>query len=327
VSLIAVLGTAHPHVMQMAQEVHQVPGAKVVGIYDEDAGRLKAAAEQLKAPAFADLDDLLSRRPKVALVGAVPSDRAKLAERALRAGAAAVVDKPLALSADDLALVRRASEQTGKRVIVLYPYRGHPLVRAARRAVREGRIGKLVRIFAAGPHKVNAPTRPEWFWHPKTNGGIFEDIGSHHIDFCCWMTDDSPVWACAMEGNFDQPDHPEFRDFGQALLRFGSGVQAHVEVDWLNPHSMRNFGDTRFWVLGTSGKIELRLGDEVSGQIWTNTAAAQPLAGEGPDMGAWINQLIENLLHDRPVEIEPEEVWRTSAATLMAQAAAERLET
>jgi hypothetical protein len=36
-------------------------------------------------------------------------------------------------------------------------------------------------------------------------------------------------------------------------------------------------------------------------------------------MGQWTNQLIENLLNDRPVEIEQEEVWRTSAATLLVQ--------
>ena len=318
-SSIAVLGTAHPHVVQVAQEIHGIPGAKLIGVYDEDPARLKESAGQLKTPAFSDLDKLLVLRPKVALVGAVPCDRAMLAERALRAGTSVLVDKPLALSDDHLEKVKRAARETGKRAMVLYPYRGHPLVRAARRALMEGRIGKLVRVFAAGPHKVNASIRPAWFWHPDQNGGIFEDIGSHHIDICCWMANQSPTWVSAIEGNFDQPNHPQFRDFGQALMRFDSGVMAHVEVDWLNPTSMRNFGDTRFWLLGTKGKIELRLGDENYGHIWTDKVAGEVLAGEGPDMGQWTNQLIENLLNDRPVEIEQEEIWRTSAATLMVQ--------
>ncbi|MCC7349716.1 MAG: Gfo/Idh/MocA family oxidoreductase [Phycisphaerales bacterium] len=319
VSSIAVLGTAHPHVMHVAHEIHGVPGAKLIGVYDEDPARLKEAADQLKVPAFSDLAALLALKPKLALVGSVPCDRAMLAERALRAGASVLVDKPLALSHDHLEKVKQAAKDSGKRVMVLYPYRGHPLVRAARRALREGRIGKLVRIFAAGPHKVNAPTRPAWFWHPDQNGGIFVDIGSHHIDFCCWMADQSPIWVSAIEGNFDQPNHPQFRDFGQAMMRFESGMMAHVEVDWLNPISMRNFGDTRFWLSGTKGKIELRLGDEACGHIWTEKAAGEVLAGEGPDMGQWTNQLIENLLNDRPVEIEQDEVWRTSAATLLVQ--------
>lgn len=326
-SSIAVLGTAHPHVMQVALEAHHVPGAKLIGVYDEDSARRKAAAEQLNVSAFSDLQALLALKPKLALVGSVPNDRAKLTEKALRGGAAVLVDKPLALNHDDLAMVRRAAEETGRRVIVLYPYRGHPLTRAARRAVMEGRIGKLVRIFAAGPHKVNASIRSDWFWHPRTNGGIFVDIGSHHVDFCCWISGQSPTWVSAREGNFAQPNHPDFRDFGHALLRFESGALAHVEVDWLNPVSMKNFGDTRFWIAGTTGKIEVRLGDEVSGQIWTDKAAAEPLAGEGPDMGVWTNQLVENLLADRPVEIAQDEVWRTSAATLMVQKAADTLAT
>lgn len=323
-SSIAVLGTAHPHVMHVAKEAQEVSGAKWIGVYDEDPARLKAASEQLKIPAFGDLGELLAKNPKLVLIGAVPSDRATLAERALRSGASALVDKPLALHGDDLAKVRRAAGETGNRVVVLYPYRGHPLVRAARRAFVEGRIGRLVRIFAVGPHKVNAPTRPDWFWRPRHNGGIFVDIGSHHIDFCCWMANAAPEWVCANQGNFDQPNHPEFKDYGQAQLRFPSGVLAQVEVDWLNPVSMRNFGDTRFWLLGTRGKIELRLGDESSGHIWTESAAGEPLAGEGADMGKWTNQLIENLLNDRPVEIDQEEVFRTSAATLEVQESADR---
>ena len=323
VSSIAVLGTAHPHVMQVAQEIHGVAGAKLIGVYDEDPARLKESAGQLKIPAYSDLAELLALKPKLVLVGSVPCDRAKLAEKGMRAGASAVVDKPLALGVEDLDKVRRASRETGRRVMVLYPYRGHPLVRVARKALLAGRIGKLVRIFAAGPHKVSAVSRPGWFWHPEKNGGIFVDIGSHHIDFCCWMADQSPSWVSAVQGNFDQPNHPEFSDFGQAHLRFGSGVLAHVEVDWLNPVSMRSFGDTRFWLLGTRGKIELRLGDESTGHIWTESAAAEALKGEGPDMGQWTNQMIENLLNDRPVEIDQEEVWRTSAATLAVQAEAD----
>lgn len=315
-----VLGTAHPHIFGIAAHAAQIPGVKLVGVYDEDPARRAAAAERLKLPALATLEAALANDVKLTLIGAVPSQRAHLAARSVAAGAAVLADKPLALTPEALQEVIDAVERHGKPVSVYYPYRGHSHVLAARAALQAGRIGQLVRVFSCGPHKLNAPTRPDWHWSAEHNGGIFIDIGSHHLDLCCWLAGGTPQWLSALGGNRTMPQHPGFQDFGQAQLRFPNGVFGHVEVDWLNPTKMKNFGDTRVWLQGTTGKIELRLGDEVSAKIWNDQ-----VAGEDLDVAAhalepsWDHQLFAALLRGEVGPIPQAEIWRASRVSIAAQ--------
>jgi len=145
------------------------------------------------------------------------------------------------------------------------------------------------------------------------------DIGSHHADLCCWFADRCPIWVSALHGNYSEPEHPQFQDFAQVSMRFGGGALAHWEVDWLNPESMKHFGDTRVWLQGTTGKIELRLGEEVSGTIWTHQSPACPLEVDDIEPAEdWTRRLLGDLAHGRPCAIPQEDVWRAARVTLWA---------
>jgi predicted dehydrogenase len=321
-STIAVLGTAHFHIVQLTRLARKVPGAQLLGVYDDDADRRAKAVKDLELEATADLDALLSRKPKLVLIGAVPSDRANLAARAVEAGATVLVDKPLAITADALKHVRAAQERTGKPVIVFYPYRGYPLIRAARSVIESGRIGKVVRIFAAGPHFLNPPSRSPWHFGRETNGDILIDTASHSLDLCCWLTGQRPSLVSASVGNYANPEHKEFTDFGHAMLRFPRGEVAYVEVDWLVSASIRRGPDTRVWIQGTKGKIEIRWGLETTAFITTDDAAAEPLKPEGADVDAWTVTLMQDLLAGRTCEIPQADVWQASEVCLAASRAA-----
>lgn len=320
---VVVLGVDHSHVYPLANQAKQIDGVELAGAYVAEASQRDEATEKLNAPLFNSVDEALATGPSLVLIGALPARRAALAEQALAVGASALIDKPLALNMESLESLKQAQQRSGRQVAVYYPYRGHPLVLAAKRLLDEGRIGKLARVFAAGPHKLNAPQRPDWHWTREGNGGALIDIGSHHVDFCCWIAGEAPNWLCATHGNLTQPDHPEFQDFGQAQMRFPSGTFGHVEVDWLNPASTKGFGDTRFWLQGTAGKMELRPTGDGTGQLWTDDVAAEPIEPLAADE-RWDQRLIEDLLANRPCVVPQEEVWRTSEVTLRAFESAER---
>jgi hypothetical protein len=87
---------------------------------------------------------------------------------------------------------------------------------------------------------------------------------------------------------------------------------------------MEHFGDTRTWIQGTTGKIEVRLGDERSGYIWTAESAGQPLdTSPYPGVEAWTTRLIEDLCAQRPCAIDQDDVWRASRVSLCAFDSAE----
>jgi len=86
-------------------------------------------------PPSPSLDEILAQRPAVAIIDAVPSDRALLADQAVAAGAAVLVDKPLALSHAALDHLIRSVQKHKKPIITYYAYRGYPQVRAAKEAL------------------------------------------------------------------------------------------------------------------------------------------------------------------------------------------------
>lgn len=318
---VIVIGTAHPHVMGTAALVREMSDAQIVGVWDNDADRLADACKALEAPPFNTLDDALAADPALALVGAVASERPDLICMLLAAGIPIWADKPVAVTHDGLSQIMHAANGCATPLSAGLSYRGDPLVLAAKGAIEQGRIGKLVRSMACGPHKLRPEIRPDWHW-TRDNGGILIDIGSHHADIGCWFHDAEPKTITAMHANFTQPDHPAFQDFGQAQVRFDDGSMAHFEVDWLNPDSIEHFGDTRFWFLGTTGKIELRLGDEVSARIWTSDAL-EDLTPADEDAHAWEIRLLRDLCNGRQGDIPKDDIFRATRVTLEAFDSAE----
>lgn len=314
---VIILGAAHSHVNSLASTAATTEGLRLIGVFDHDAARADELAGRFKLATYASLDEALAHRPALVIIDAEPALRADYAARTLEAGAAALVDKPLALNDADLDdLIARAAGKS-RQVVAYYPYRGFPELLSARKAIADGRIGRLVRIMAHGPHKQNAHLRPDWHWTRAGNGGIFMDIGAHHADLCLWMAGERPTWLLARQENHTQPDYPEFQDFALAMLRFPGGLLGSIELDWLNPTCMKNFGDTRFWFQGTGGKIEIRLGDERAAMLWDDSTCGQPLDLTGfPDCDAWTRKLMLDLAHGRPCGIEPRETWDATRLTL-----------
>jgi predicted dehydrogenase len=322
---VAVFGTAHPHIYALAATAAALEEVEMVGVYEPDAGNRQEAEKRLGINATDDLDAILGLQPHLVLIGALPAQRAELAQQAMARGATVLMDKPIALTHAALEQLIAAQEKADRPAIVYFPYRGDPMVLAAKAALDKGVIGKLVRIFSSGPHQLHADNRPDWHWTRDGNGGAMIDIGAHHADICCFFADQSPCWISSLHVNASQGEHKTFQDFAQAQIRFPNGVLGHLEVDWLNPESMEYFGDTRLWMQGTKGKIEIRIGDVVEARIWTHQEADKPLDTSGiQSLEEWDAQLIGDLINDRPCVIPQADVWRGSRVTLHAFDSASR---
>jgi len=119
-------------------------------------------------------------------------------------------------------------------------------------------IGRVVQTVNLAPHRVNAPSRPSWFWDKARYGGILTDIGSHQADQFLYYTNSTQARVVASQtGNLAHPQHPQFEDFGDMLL-VGNGGTGYVRVDWYTPDGLSTWGDGRLFILGTDGYIELR---------------------------------------------------------------------
>jgi len=117
-----------------------------------------------------------------------------------------------------------------------------------------------------GPHRLDRPLRPPWFFQRARYGGILCDIASHQAEQFLTFTGstDAEVVAASV-GNFANPGDPELEDFGEMLLR-GDHGQGYVRVDWYTPGGLPTWGDGRLTILGTEGYIELRKYVDIAGQ-------------------------------------------------------------
>ncbi len=264
----AALGLDHRHIYGMSQGMIDA-GCRLAGFWT--AGRpqpldgfAKRFPEVPRLERQAILDD-----PEIPLVliAAAPQDRASLAIEALRHGKDVMVDKPGCITLDELQQIRAAVAETGRIWSVNFSERFE--VRAVTKAselVAAGAIGEVVQTLGIGPHRLNAPTRPDWFFDRRRYGGILTDIASHQIDqFLHFAGASTAEISHAAVGNFANPGHPQFEDFGEIVLHSGA-AQGYIRVDWYTPDALPNWGDGRLFIAGTEGQIELRKYVDVAGR-------------------------------------------------------------
>ncbi len=197
----------------------------------------------------------------------IPSERADLAIEAMRAGKDVMVDKPGCTTLDQLAALRETAAETGRIWSVDFSERFEvPSATKAIELVQQGVIGKVVQTVGLGPHRLNRPTRPDWFFQREQYGGILCDIASHQIDQFLILTGSTEAEiVSASVDNFANPQDPGLQDFGQLLIR-GDGGHGFIRVDWYTADGLPTWGDGRLTILGTEGTIELRKYVDIAGR-------------------------------------------------------------
>ncbi|WP_030401222.1 MULTISPECIES: bi-domain-containing oxidoreductase [unclassified Streptomyces] len=167
---------------------------------------LSAANAQRKfgfAEATTDLDAVLGDKTVDAVfVVTRHSSHADLTQKALRAGKAVFVEKPLALTSEELAGVLAAVEESGNdRVQVGFNRRFAPLLREARDRLG-ARTGPASLRYLVNAGRLD---HGSWYLRQDTEGSRFAGEGGHFVDTASWLLGADPVsvYALAASGNED----------------------------------------------------------------------------------------------------------------------------
>ena len=254
-----VIGLDHGHIYSMTDAMIRGGGIPMA-FFAADPAQVATFRKRYPGVTLARSEDEILEDKGLQLIVAapVPDLRAPLGIRAMRAGKDYLGDKPAITSLQQLADVRRAVTETGRKFAIMYSERLE--VRAAVHAgelVRQGAIGKVVQTINIAPHRVGTG-RPDWFWDKARYGGILTDIGSHQADQFLFYTGSRKAQVVAAQtGNLVWPQKPDFEDFGDMIVT-GDGGTGYVRVDWYTPDGLATWGDGRLFILGTDGYIELR---------------------------------------------------------------------
>lgn len=142
-----------------------------------------------------------------------------------------------------------------------------PSMTLAMELIAKGEIGTVLHTVGLGPHRLNAETRPDWFWDRDQNGGILADIGSHQIEQFLALTGSETAEIVMAHAACHRA--PGFQDFGEMILQTGT-TRGYVRLDWYTPDALPSWGDGRLFATGTRGTLELRKYVDVAGDDGTD---------------------------------------------------------
>ncbi|WP_433549024.1 bi-domain-containing oxidoreductase [Streptomyces sp. CA-294286] len=268
---------------------------------------LSAANAQRKfgfARATTDLDSVLGDESVDAVfVVTRHSSHAALTRRALLAGKAVFVEKPLALDRDELAGVLAAVEESGNdRLQVGFNRRFAPLLRQAanRFGVRTGPASLRCLVNAGRlPHG-------SWYLRQGTEGSRFAGEGGHFIDTASALIGADPVsvYAIAAPGDEDLQVVLRYPDGSTATLSYVTTGASGFPKETLD--------------LMADGKV-LRLDDFVrasvygSGRRWVGSRLPRARdKGQNAELAAFVGAVRSG----GPMPVPLESLVATTAATL-----------
>jgi predicted dehydrogenase len=174
-----------------------------------------------------DYRRVLSSQVDAIVVATPPETHAKLTVEALRAGKHVFVEKPLALSSAEGAVMVAEAEKA-KRVLLA----GHTFVYTAavnkiKEVIDSGELGE---IFYVSTTRVNLGIFQE-------HVNVVWDLAPHDISILNYILDRMPESvatqaSCSIRKNVE--------DVAFINLRYASNVLAHIHVSWLNPNKIRS---------------------------------------------------------------------------------------
>ncbi len=163
----------------------------LVGASDLDVQKGRERAAELSCPFFADHHDMLQRtEAEVAVVLTLHPFHADVAVGCLEAGCHVLVEKPMAVHAGEADTMIRAAKSAGRLLAVNFQHRHRPEVRAFRKLIRDGEVGRVqhVDMTMAWPRRRtyyrNAPWRGTW---AGEGGGVSMNQAPHHLDLLCHL--------------------------------------------------------------------------------------------------------------------------------------------
>lgn len=324
----------HGHIFGQCNGLTEAGGV-LKWVHDADTAKAEAmAAKYPGAKVAGSLDQILDdAEVKLVAAAAIPNIRGALGVRVMDAGKDYFTDKTPFTSLVQLDEAKAAVARTGRKYACYFSERLH--VESAMYAtdlVQQGAIGRVVQVIGLGPHRLNAPSRPEWFFKKEQYGGILCDIGSHQFEqFLTFTGATDATVVNASVGNYANPEYPELEDFGDANLVGDNGATNYIRVDWLTPKGLGTWGDGRMTILGTKGYIELRkyidVGREKTGDhvYLVDDKGEHHLEVAGKVGFRFFGELILDCLNRTEKAMTQRHVFKSAELCLRAQAAARRL--
>lgn len=228
--------------------------AEIAAVCDLNVEKARTAGNSLGVPYYTDIQEMISKENlDVVSILTWSGNHAPIAIQCAGKVKNIIVEKPMSLRLDHADELIEICKRTDTRLFVVKQNRYNPPIVALRRALDEGRFGRLL----MGTVRVRWSRSPEYYRQDKwrgtwaLDGGALTNQASHFIDMLIWFF--GPVKSVyAKTATFLAPIESE--DTGVAVIEFESGALGTIEATTCTrPKDLEG----SISILGEAGTVEL----------------------------------------------------------------------
>jgi UDP-N-acetyl-2-amino-2-deoxyglucuronate dehydrogenase len=198
----------------------------LIAVCDVVKQRADDMAAKYGARAYNDIKDLLANEKDIDVVSICSPNglHSTHSIQALKAGFNVLCEKPMATSVHDCGEMIKVAEQANKRLFAIKQNRFNPPVAAVKKAIDEGRLGKIYSVQLSCFWNRNPDYYANsWKGTKDMDGGTLYTQFSHFIDLLYWLVGDIRNVSTYM-ANYSHKDIIEFEDTGVAIVEFYNGA-------------------------------------------------------------------------------------------------------
>lgn len=251
-----------------------------------------------------------------------------IARDCLKAGKHVLLEKPIAMElaeADDLINIAR---ENNLKFTIGYSQRFNPKIAWAKKAIAEGKLGKIVNIMVSRHLSRSLGSRIAG--RVKLSPAAMES--THDLDFVYWLLDAKPTRVYSQGAYGYMKDLNGSYDCMWNTVNMDNGTLVVIGGGWNLPPSYPNYCATWIEITGTEGSLVL---DDTSRDNWLNTVEGHTqfpmstMPGEHVDhmyagqMGPETLHFLESVLLDRDPLVAPEHARMVMESYLAADVSAE----
>ena len=212
--------------------------ARLAAVCDADPHTRDRLARQYPGALItADVGECLAAVDAV-IVATPARTHAEIARRAIEAGKPCLVEKPFALDRAAAEGVARLAAERGVPVLAGHLLLFHPAVERLRELIGQGELGQVFYLYSLRVNlgQVRADENALW------------SFGPHDISVALYLLGEPPTRVAAHGRSYIQEG---IEDVVFLSMEFASGILAHVQMSWLDPHKER-----KLTVVGSRRMVE-----------------------------------------------------------------------
>ncbi len=306
---VAMLSFAHVHANGYAEYVARHPEAKIQVIWEDDAGRAKAAQEKFGVPVCEDLEEVLSM-PEVdaVVINAYTSQHTWLMKAAIQHRKHIFTEKALTITTADADEIVEMVHNSGIKFMISLPTRTRPETLFMKQVLDNGWLGKITLMRARVAHMASLDKwfhdGSAWFADERlAGGGALFDLGCHTVDVMRWFMGE-PQSVVAKIQQFSEA-YP-IDDNSAIVVEFKNGALGILDTAWVH-----RAGPNPIEIYGTDGFV----GRDYYNRLQLISTQLQPEGIQGyiapsklPDaLPTPMDQWISAILHETPMTITVED--------------------